>query len=214
MSGLSRTLYLPQHASISFFEKDLSMHLDLNSFKLTNPIALNQFQRLPGLKLNYFYNKDSFNFLLNADFAYFRKGGSFRNDKRESLSRVLLNPKASYLYSQKNYFLKSSISLRYQFHNYQGNRNTELSPLFELNNSLKFFKLSHASKIIFEPYINLAFSDQKKIINKLKIDSGLRFNPFKHKQQFGSLFLSNQKDVVIGTKLTYSDKSNNLLSFK
>ena len=214
MSGLSRTLYLPQHASISFFEKDLSMHLDLNSFKLTNPIALNQFQRLPGLKLNYFYNKDSFNFLLNADFAYFRKGGSFRNDKRESLSRVLLNPKASYLYSQKNYFLKSSISLRYQFHNYQGNRNTELSPLFELNNSLKFFKLSHASKIIFEPYINLAFSDQKKIINKLKIDSGLRFNPFRHKQQFGNLFLSNQKDIVIGTQLTYTDKTNNVLKFQ
>jgi len=214
MSGLSRTLYLPQQASLSYFKKDFSMQLDVNSFKLTNPLAVNQFQRLPGLKFNYFFNKHNFNFDLNSDLAYFRKGGSFRNDERESLSRVLLNPKASYLYNQKNYFLKSSISLRYQFHNYQGNRNMELSPLFELNNSLKFFKLSHASKIVFEPYINLAFSDQKKIINKLKIDSGLRFNPFRHKQQFGNLFLTNQKDIVIGTQLTHTDKTNNVLKFQ
>ncbi len=214
MSGLSRTLYLPQQASLSYFKKDFSMQLDVNSFKLTNPLAVNQFQRLPGLKFNYFFNKQNFNFDLNSDLAYFRKGGSFRNDERESLSRVLLNPKASYLYNQKNYFLKSSISLRYQFHNYQGNRNMELSPLFELNNSLKFFKLSHASKIVFEPYINLAFSDQKKIINKLKIDSGLRFNPFRHKQQFGNLFLTNQKDIVIGTQLTHTDKTNNVLKFQ
>jgi lipopolysaccharide assembly outer membrane protein LptD (OstA) len=214
MSGLSRTLYLPQQASFSFFEKNLSMRFDLNSFKLTNPLAANQFQRLPGLKLNYFFNKNNFNFLLNSDLAYFRKGGSFRNDEKESLSRFFLKPKVSYLFNQKNYFLESSISLRYQFHNYQGNKDTEHSPLFELNNSLKFTKLSKTSRIIFEPYINLAYSDQKKIINKLKIDSGLRFNPFKHKQQFGNLFLSNQKDVVIGTKLTYSDKISNLLKFQ
>ena len=214
MSGLSRTLYLPQQASLSYFKKDFSMHLDLNSFKLTNPLAVNQFQRLPGLKFNYFFNKNNFNFLLNSDLAYFRKGGSFRNNEKESLSRFFFSPKASYLYNQKNYFLESKISLHYQFHNHQGNKNTELSPLFELNNSFKFFKLSKTAKIILEPYVDLAFSDQKKIVNRLKLDSGLRFNPFKHRQQFGSLFLSNQKDVVIGTKLTYSDKTNSFLKFE
>ena len=84
LSGLSRTYILPQKVNLDFFSKNLKIKTDLNSFKLTNPLAKNQFQRLPGLQLNYFVNKDNLNFQLDMDFAYFNKGGAFRNDENKT----------------------------------------------------------------------------------------------------------------------------------
>ena len=55
MSGLSRTYILPQKANLDFFSKNLKIKTDLNSFKLTNPLAKNQFQRTPGIKAELFF---------------------------------------------------------------------------------------------------------------------------------------------------------------
>ena len=51
MSGLSRTFVLPQRTDLTFFDKNLYVKVDINSFKLTNPLGVNQFQRMPGIEV-------------------------------------------------------------------------------------------------------------------------------------------------------------------
>ena len=59
MSGLSRTYVLPQKADITYFKDNLFIRADINSFKLTNPLSANQFQRIPGIEIKYFFNKQN-----------------------------------------------------------------------------------------------------------------------------------------------------------
>ena len=162
LSGLSRTYILPQKIDLNFFSKNLKIKTDFNSFKLTNPLAKNQFQRLPGLELNYFLNKNKFNFNLNMDFAFFSKGGAFRNANKQSLMRINLKPEFSHAFTKNNYFLRTSLALNYSYKDYDNQNFSEFLPILYLDQSLKFFKKNKTSKVYIEPFLNLALSDQKK----------------------------------------------------
>lgn len=214
MSGLSRTYVLPQKLDINYFYKNFSLKADISSFKLTNPLAQNQFQRLPGLKLNYFLNRNNLNFSLNSDFAYFRKGGSFRNDESQNLRKIFIQPSLSHTFFKKNYLLKSSLVTEYLFQSFDNKNNSEFLSTVTLKQSLKFFSEARNIKIFVEPFIDFSISDQKKIINQLKVDSGLRLSSINEAQKFGDLFLSFQKDFNIGTKFSFSNNSKDKFVLK
>ncbi len=213
MSGLSRTYVLPQKADITYFKDNLFIRADINSFKVTNPLGANQFQRIPGLEFRYFLNKSSISFNLNADLGYFRKGGSFRNNERESLKKLSLNPSISHAFSKKNYFLRSDIYLNYFFLENNGNKNSEFLPSLKIKQSLKFYKSKDNLKLLLKPYLDFYISDQKKIINNITLDSGLRMSSLNESPIFGDLFLSNQRDVNLGSSLRLRNHDGSVLNF-
>tara|TARA_Y100000022_G_C13222027_1_gene362887 strand:- start:129 stop:1349 length:1221 start_codon:yes stop_codon:yes gene_type:complete len=214
MSGLSRTYILPQKADIIFFKENLSIKGDINSFKLTNPIGVNQFQRVPGLEIKYFLNKNAFNFQIDTDVGYFRKGGSFRNNEKESLKRLILKPQISYAFYKKNYLLKTSLSASYLLTNFNGFKESTFLPSLNIKQSLKFYNSKNSKNLIFEPFVYFSISDQKKIFNNLMVDSGIRMFSLNEDPKYGDLFLSFEKDLNVGTKLIFIDKNKNKLQLK
>ena len=197
MSGLSRTYVLPQKADVTYFKDNLFIRADINSFKLTNPLSANQFQRIPGIEIKYFFNKQNISFNLNSDLGYFRKGGSFRNDERENLKKLSLKPSISYSFSKKNYFLKTDFLIDYLLLKHKANKKSEFLSSLKITQSLKFYK----SKILLKPYIDFYISDRKKIINNFILDSGLRMSSLNQSAVFGDLFLSGQRDINLGTNI-------------
>jgi len=214
LSGLSRTYILPQKINLDFFGENLKIKTDLNSFKLTNPLAKNQFQRLPGLNLDYYVNKDRLNFNLFLDFALFKKGGAFRNDDKQNLLRISIRPKISHAFVKNNYFLKTSLAFNYSHKNFDNLNSSKFLPILSLEQSLKFFKKNKNSKFFIEPFLNLVISDQKKIVNQLKVDSGLKLSSINEAQTFGDMFLSYQKDINVGANFSLLETNKNKLNIK
>ena len=101
------------------------------------------------------------------DFAFFSKGGAFRNGNKQSLMRINLKPEFSHAFTKNNYFLRTSLALNYSYKDYDNQNFSEFLPILYLDQSLKFFKKNKTSKVYIEPFLNLALSDQKKIINEV-----------------------------------------------
>lgn len=214
MSGLSRTFVLPQRTDLTFFDKNLYVKADINSFKLTNPLGVNQFQRMPGIEVRYFINRKNINFRLDSDLANFRKGGSFRNQDKQRVQRLILKPKFSYAFLKNNYLLDTSLLVNYIYLDTNINEVSSLLPTLKLSQSLKFYKRNKSEKLIFEPFLNISISDQKKILNDLMIDSGIRMTSLNEDGNFGDLFFSYQKDLNIGAKLLTANSRKKNLSLK
>ena len=214
MSGLSRTFVLPQKTDLTFFDKNLFVKADINSFKLTNPLGVNQFQRMPGIEMKYFINRKNFIFHLRSDLANFRKGGSFRNEEKQRVQRLILKPKFSYALFKNNYLLETSFLINYIHLETNLNEASSILPTLKLNQSLKFYKQHNSERFIFEPFLNISISDQKKILNDLMIDSGIRMTSLNEDANFGDLFFSYQKDLNIGAKLFRANSRKKNLSLK
>ena len=213
VSGLSRTFVLPNKVEISHFGRNYILKADINSFKLVNPLGVNQYQRFPGLDYKYFFNDRNFNFSLDSDFAFYRKGGSYRNNDKQKLTRIFINPKISYAYFNKNYFLETSFLMKYLFKEIDDSSNSELLSTLKINNFFNFYEKKENSNLKIQPFLNFSISDQKKIINQVNVDSGLRMSSLNENSEFGDLFVSNQNDLNIGTKIL-SKKGKNLVNVK
>ena len=61
-------------------------------------------------------------------------------------------------------------------------------------------------------YCNLIIF-QKKIINNITLDSGLRMSSLNESPIFGDLFLSNQRDVNLGSSLRLRNHDGSVLNF-
>ena len=83
----------------------------------------------------------------------------------------------------------------------------------KINNFFNFYEKKENSNLKIQPFLNFSFSDQKKIINQVNVDSGLRMSSLNENSEFGDLFASNQNDLNIGTKI-FSKKGKNLLNVK
>ena len=213
VSGLSRTFVLPNKVEISHFGRNYILKADINSFKLVNPLGVNQYQRFPGLDYKYFFNDRNFNFSLDSDFAFYRKGGSYRNNDKQKLTRIFINPKISYAYFNKNYFLETSFLMKYLFKEIDDSSNSELLSTLKINNFFNFYEKKENSNLKIQPFLNFSISDQKKIINQVNVDSGLRMSSLNENSEFGDLFVSNQNDLNIGTKIL-SKKGKDLVNVK
>jgi hypothetical protein len=205
---------LPQRTDLTFFDKNLYVKADINSFKLTNPLGVNQFQRVPGIEVRYFINRKNINFHLESDLANFRKGGSFRNQEKQRVQRLILKPKFSYAFLKNNYLLETSLLVNYIYLDTNINEVSSLLPTLKLSQSLKFYKRNKSERLIFEPFLNVSISDQKKILNDLMIDSGIRMTSLNEDANFGDLFFSYQKDLNIGAKLFTTDSRERNLSLE
>ena len=209
VSGLSRTYVLPNKFNISHYGKNYTLKADINSFKLLNPLGINQYQRLPGLNYKLFLNKRYLNFSLESDFALYRKGGSYRNNDKQKFTRLFLKPEFSHAYFKNNYFLEASFSVDYLYNEIDGSKIREYLPTLKIRNLFNFYEKKDDSNLVIQPFINLKVSEQKKIINKIIIDSGLKMSSLNENIKFGGLFVSNQNDLNIGAKFAFKkDKSS------
>ncbi len=213
VSGLSRTYVLPNKFNISHYGKNYTLKADINSFKLLNPLGINQYQRLPGLNYKLFLNKRYLNFSLESDFALYRKGGSYRNNDKQKFTRLFLKPEISHAYFKNNYFLETSFSVDYLYNEIDGSKIREYLPTFKIRNLFNFYEKKDDSNLMIQPFINLKVSEQKKIINKIIIDSGLKMSSLNENTKFGGLFVSNQNDLNIGAKFAFK-KDKSLINLK
>ena len=213
VSGLSRTFVLPNKFNISHYGKNYTLKADINSFKLLNPLGINQYQRLPGLNYKLFLNKRYLNFSLESDFALYRKGGSYRNNDKQKFTRLFLKPEISHAYFKKNYFLETSFSVDYLYNEIDGSKIREYLPTLKIRNLFNFYEKKDDSNLMIQPFINLKVSEQKKIINKIIIDSGLKMSSLNENTKFGGLFVSNQNDLNIGAKFAFK-KDKSLINLK
>ena len=213
VSGLSRTFVLPNKFNISHYGKNYTLKADINSFKLLNPLGTNQYQRLPGLNYKLFLNKRYLNFSLESDFALYRKGGSYRNNDKQKFTRLFLKPEISHAYFKKNYFLETSFSVDYLYNEIDGSKIREYLPTLKIRNLFNFYEKKDDSNLMIQPFINLKVSEQKKIINKIIIDSGLKMSSLNENTKFGGLFVSNQNDLNIGAKFAFK-KDKSLINLK
>ena len=71
-SGVSKTLYTPQKLVVSSFTENTETKLLLNSFKIIDPIGVNQYQELPKIEFSYFDSIESFNIGLETSFSIYR----------------------------------------------------------------------------------------------------------------------------------------------
>ena len=213
VSGLSRTFVLPNKFNISHYGKNYTLKADINSFKLLNPLGTNQYQRLPGLNYKLFLNKRYINFSLESDFALYRKGGSYRNNDKQKFTRLFLKPEISHAYFKKNYFLETSFSVDYLYNEIDGSKIREYLPTLKIRNLFNFYEKKDDSNLMIQPFINLKVSEQKKIINKIIIDSGLKMSSLNENIKFGGLFVSNQNDLNIGAKFAFK-KDKSLINLK
>ena len=213
VSGLSRTFVLPNKFNISHYGKNYTLKADINSFKLLNPLGINQYQRLPGLNYKLFLNKRYINFSLESDFALYRKGGSYRNNDKQKFTRLFLKPEISHAYFKKNYFLETSFSVDYLYNEIDGSKIREYLPTLKIRNLFNFYEKKDDSNLVIQPFINLKVSEQKKIINKIIIDSGLKMSSLNENIKFGGLFVSNQNDLNIGAKFAFK-KDKSLINLK
>ena len=169
---------------------------------------------MPGNEVRYFINKKNINFHLESDLANFRKGGSFRNQEKQRVQRLILKPKFSYAFLKNNYLLETSLLVNYIYLDTNINEVSSLLPTLKLSQSLKFYKKNKSERLIFEPFLNVSISDQKKILNDLMIDSGIRMTSLNEDANFGDLFFSYQKDLNIGAKLFKTDSRERNLSLE
>ena len=213
VSGLSRTYVLPNKFNISHYGKNYTLKADINSFKLLNPLGINQYQRLPGLNYKLFLNKRYLNFSLESDFALYRKGGSYRNNDKQKFTRLFLKPEFSHAYFKNNYFLEASFSVDYLYNEIDGSKIREYLPTLKIRNLFNFYEKKDDSNLMIQPFINLKVSEQKKIINKIIIDSGLKMSSLNENIKFGGLFVSNQNDLNIGAKFAFK-KDKSLINLK
>ena len=213
VSGLSRTYVLPNKFNISHYGKNYTLKADINSFKLLNPLGINQYQRLPGLNYKLFLNKRYLNFSLESDFALYRKGGSYRNNDKQKFTRLFLKPEFSHAYFKNNYFLEASFSVDYLYNEIDGSKIREYLPTLKIRNLFNFYEKKDDSNLVIQPFINLKVSEQKKIINKIIIDSGLKMSSLNENIKFGGLFVSNQNDLNIGAKFAFK-KDKSLINLK
>ena len=103
--------------------------------------------------------------------------------------------------------------MKYLFKEIDDSSNSELLSTLKINNFFNFYEKKENSNLKIQPFLNFSFSDQKKIINQVNVDSGLRMSSLNENSEFGDLFVSNQNDLNIGTKIL-SKKGKNLVNVK
>lgn len=208
-NGESDSLFIPQVLKISNFGKNHRLNIKINSFKIINPIGLNQFQEIPEIDFNWFKNINDFQYDLGFKFQSFRKGGSFSDNSKQKLEKVSLRPQIKF----DKYFsnLYSQIKLNYSYDIFYLN-DSEISriiPSLETLISTKFYKKNKGRIQVISPFISFIYSKEKDQSNLPVINSGV-FNDsinFSKKMISGDGFIPMRNDFLIGTDFNLS-KSN------
>ena len=203
LSGLSRTYYLPQKVNLDFFSKQFRGSFNLNTFKITNPLSENKFQRIPGIELFWYKKILDLEFSIYSDIGFFKKGGSFRKQNEESLTRIILIPEFSYSHSKGNYLLDANLKLKYKNYNSRYYKDSEFLPLLTIQNKLNYFGNLSKGRFTFSPFFDLSFSDNKTFQNKINLDSGIRLETHNSNTFFGKDILDSQQEVLVGTTLNF-----------
>ena len=78
--------------NISSFGKNYEFITKINAFKLTSPIGISQFQEIPEIKLNFFYNYEGFDLNLMTNYQSYKKGGSFIDNSNTRVEKIKVEP--------------------------------------------------------------------------------------------------------------------------
>ena len=171
-SGQSDHLFVPQKITVANFGDNYEFGLLVNAFKLTSPLGINQYQEVPEIKLNYFFNYESFDFRLRTKYQSYRKGGSFFENSKDRVEKLKLEPEILFF---KNFSrINSMIKINYTFENFylEKNNKSRILPKAELKLSKDFVKNKNNKMELLSPFFSFIYAKNKNQENFPNINSG------------------------------------------
>ena len=215
-SGQSDHLFVPQKISVANFGENYEFGLLVNAFKLTSPLGINQYQEVPEIKLNYFFNYESFDFRLRTKYQSYRKGGSFFENSKDRVEKLKLEPEILFF---KNFSqINSMIKINYTFENFylEKNNKSRILPKAELKLSKDFVKNKNDKMALLSPFFSFIYAKNKNQENLPNINSGffLDSRSFSKDIVSGDSYIPMRRDILIGADYSlYEGKNKFNISF-
>lgn len=197
----SDQLFVPQRVMIYNFGSNYEFNAKVNAFKLTSPIGVNQFQEVPEVKLNYFYNFNNFDLTLKTKYQSFRKGGSFLNNSKEKIERIKIEPE--FFYRKKFLNLDAKLKFNYVIENFffENRERSRMIPKGELKLSKDFQKISSNKLELLSPFFKFTYTQNKNQEDLPNINSGFFLDSVSFSKNIisGDSFIPMRRDILIGT---------------
>ena len=215
-SGQSDHLFVPQKITVANFGDNYEFGLLVNAFKLTSPLGINQYQEVPEIKLNYFFNYESFDFRLRTKYQSYRKGGSFFENSKDRVEKLKLEPEILFF---KNFSrINSMIKINYTFENFylEKNNKSRILPKAELKLSKDFVKNKNNKMELLSPFFSFIYAKNKNQENLPNINSGffLDSRSFSKDIVSGDSYIPMRRDILIGANYSlYEGKNKFNISF-
>ncbi len=208
----SDQLFVPQKMTVSNFGSNYEFSAKVNAFKLTSPLGENQFQEIPEVKLNYFYNFKNFDLVLKTKYQSFRKGGSFIDNSKEKIEKIKLEPEI--LYHKKLFNLDTKIKLNYSIENFflENRERSRTVPGVEFRISKDFQKKSLNKLEFLSPFISFTYARNKNQEDLPNINSGFFIDSggFSKNLISGDSYVPMRRDILIGTDYLVFKKGDKL----
>ena len=215
-SGQSDHLFVPQKITVANFGENYEFGLLVNAFKLTSPLGINQYQEVPEIKLNYFFNYESFDFRIKTKYQSYRKGGSFFENSKDRVEKLKLEPEILFF---KNFSqIDSMIKINYTFENFylEKNKKSRILPKAELKLSKDFVKNKNNKMELLSPFFSFIYAKNKNQENLPNINSGffLDSRSFSKDIVSGDSYIPMRRDILIGADYSlYEGKNKFNISF-
>ena len=215
-SGQSDHLFVPQKITVANFGENYEFGLLVNAFKLTSPLGINQYQEVPEIKLNYFFNYESFDFRIKTKYQSYRKGGSFFENSKDRVEKLKLEPEILFF---KNFSqIDSMIKINYTFENFylEKNKKSRILPKAELKLSKDLVKNKNDKMALLSPFFSFIYAKNKNQENLPNINSGffLDSRSFSKDIVSGDSYIPMRRDILIGADYSlYEGKNKFNISF-
>jgi lipopolysaccharide assembly outer membrane protein LptD (OstA) len=215
-NGQSDHLFVPQKITVANFGENYEFGMLVNAFKLTSPLGTNQYQEVPEIKLNYFFNYESFDFRLRTKYQSFRKGGSFFENSKDRVEKLKLEPEILFF---KNFSqIDSMIKINYTFENFylEKNKKSRILPKAELKLSKDLVKNKNDKMALLSPFFSFIYAKNKNQENLPNINSGffLDSRSFSKDIVSGDSYIPMRRDILIGADYSlYEGKNKFNISF-
>ena len=200
-NGQSDQLFVPQKIEIYNFGSNYEFSANINAFKLTSPIGINQFQEVPELKLDYFFDYKNFDLSLKTNYQQFRKGGSFFENSKQRIERIKIEPEV--LFHKKTSSLNSMIKINYTLENFffENTNKSRYAPKAEFKLSQTLFKNNENKSELLTPFIKFIYAKNTNQENLPNINSGffLDSKALSNKIISGDSFKPMRRDILIGS---------------
>ena len=215
-SGVSKTLYTPQKLVVSSFTANTETKLLLNSFKIIDPIAANQYQELPKIEFSYFDSLKSFDFELESSFSIYRKGGAFRENSKERIKVLNLTPSFNFSHQGRVLFTEISGKIINSVFNFEGFTFNRTQPQLNFQLSTNLFRKNLINTGYLKPYLIIMYAPEKNQKNLPLINSGIYLDNINlnNSPLFSKNLLPKQKDIVFGFKNTIFSNSKKLFDLE
>ncbi len=201
-SNSSHQLFVPQKMSISSFGKNYEFITKINAFKLTSPIGISQFQEIPEIKFNLFYNYEGFDLNLKTNYQSYKKGGSFIDNSNTKVEKIKVEPE--FLFYKKFFEMESMIKLNYVLENFhlENSKKSRIYPKAEFKISSTLHRKKGSNLEILTPSISYIYTQNKNQHDLPNINSGIFLDSKNFSRHIisGDSYIPMRKDLLISSE--------------